>query len=104
MKSMKLVFFSILAAFGLAACSAGAPAWTGDPELARKITVNMPAEDVRKLLGEPSSTGEFDLAGLTTEYWDYDGSKDVRVIMQGGKVKGVVLGHATILEASVSEI
>lgn len=104
MKSMKLAFLSILAALALAACAAGKPAWTGDPELARKITVNMPADEVRKLMGEPSSTGEFELAGLTTRYWDYDGSKDVRVIMQGDKVKAVTLSGATILEASVSEI
>lgn len=104
MRSMKFAFLSLLTALALAACAAGTPAWTGDPELARKITIKMPEAEVRNLLGEPSSTGEFELAGFTTRYWDYDGSKDVRVILQEGKVVGVVLNRVTILEASVSEI
>lgn len=104
MKSLKLAFVSTLVAMALAACAAGKPAWTGDPELARKLTLKMPEGDVRKLLGEPTSTGEFDLGGVTTSYLDYDGVKDVRVVLQEGKVVGVVLNRVTILQSSVSDI
>ena len=104
MKPMKIAILSILAALALAACAAGKPAWTGDPELARQLTVNMPEAEVRELLGEPTSIGENDLGGVKTVWWDYDGTKNVRVIMNKGKVFAVVLGRATILEGSVSDL
>lgn len=104
MNSMKTVFLFVLAALALVACAASKPAWTGDPELARKLTVNMPDAEVRKLLGEPTLIGENDLGGQKTVWWDYDGTKNVRVIMNDGKVFSVVLGRATILEGSVSDL
>ena len=100
---LRFAFLSLLLALGLVAC-AGKPAWSGDPELARKLTLKMPEAEVRKLLGEPTDVLNMDLPGIKTSAWVYKGSKEIRLVIQDGKLMIAELGNEKLFEASVSDL
>jgi hypothetical protein len=101
---MKLkAYLSVLLALGLVAC-AGKPAWSGDPELARKLTMKMPEARVRELMGEPTDVLNMDLPGVKTSAWIYKGSKDVRLVIQDGKLMIAELGNEKLFEATASDL
>lgn len=100
---LKIVLLPVLLALLLGAC-AQKKAWTGDPQLVYKLTMKMPEDDVRKILGEPSDTMELKLPGVKTVAWIYNGKEQVRVILQDGKLVGAEIGYKKVLEASASEI
>jgi hypothetical protein len=100
---LKIVLLSLLFVLGLGAC-AGKASWTGNPELARKLTLKMPEADVRKLLGEPTDVLNMDLPGIKTSAWIYKGSKEVRLVVQDGKLVAAELGNEKLFEASISDL
>ena len=99
----KLASFALLVALGLVACAAR-PAWSGDPELARKLSLKMPEAEVRKLMGEPTDVLNMDLPGVKTSAWIYKGSKDVRLVIQDGKLMIAQVGNEKLFEASISDL
>jgi hypothetical protein len=99
----KTACWSLLLALGLVAC-AGRPAWTGDPELARKLTLKMPEAEVRSLLGEPTDVLNMDVPGIKTSAWLYKGSKEIRLVVQDGQLVLAELGNEKLIEAAPSEL
>lgn len=98
----EFVLAGLLAA-ALAACSNG-PEWSGDPQLARKLTMKMPEAEVRKLLGEPSTVRSMEVAGIKTDTWIYNSKEPVQLIVQDGKLIVAYIGTEKLFEATVADL
>ena len=93
---IKVACLALLLALGLVAC---AKKWDGDPGLAHKLTVNMAEAEVKQILGEPTGTNRMEVMGIVTETWVYNGSKQIGLVIQDGKLKSAQLDGKLLFQA-----
>lgn len=91
---LKAVAFAALVVVALGACSAGDKAATVDPQLAQKLTPEMPAAEVRKLLGEPGNIQALKMGDAhVSDTWTYGkGDQLITVVMVADKVSAAYTG------------
>ncbi|MFA6986102.1 MAG: hypothetical protein WC213_07835 [Arenimonas sp.] len=91
---LKEIAFAVLLVMGLGACSAGDMSAAVDPQLAQKLTPDMPATEVRKLLGEPNNIQALKLGDAhVSDTWTYgEGDQLVTVVMIADKVSAAYTG------------
>ena len=97
---IKVACLALLLALGLVAC---AKKWDGDPELANKLSVNMAEAEVRQILGEPTGTNRMEVMGIVTETWVYNGSRQIGLVIQDGKLKSAQLDGKLLFQAEVGD-
>ena len=74
-----LLFSGLILAMSLAACSkfgGGGTAWTGDVQKAHQLAAGMTQDQVKALLGAPTSTQEMKVLSESLTAWYYVGEKD----------------------------
>jgi hypothetical protein len=98
---LKVVCLAPMLALGLVGC---AKKWAGDPQLVHKLAINMPEADVKKLMGEPSLVNKMEVMGIVTETWVYNGSQQVGLVVQDGKLVSAQLDGKMIMQASVQDL
>lgn len=91
---LKKVAFAALLVVGLGACSASDKVAAVDPQLAQKLTPDMPAAEVRKLLGEPNNIQALKVGDAhVSDTWTYGkGDQLVTVVMVADKVSAAYTG------------
>ena len=100
-KTIKLALFAMLLALGLVAC---AKKWEGDPQLVHKLAVNMPEAEVKQILGEPSGVNRMEVMGIVTETWIYNGTQQIGLVVQDGKLMSAQLDGKLLFQASVGDL
>ena len=70
----------------LAACGMGGGSWAGDPQKIHEVRAGMTQAEVRRILGEPSKTGDMELLGIAMTVWEYHGPDDrLNVVFDAGQ-------------------
>ena len=64
----------------------------------------MTGAEVRKLLGEPSGVSKLEVMGIVTETWIYNGSQQIGLVVQDGKLMSAQLDGKLLFQASVSDL
>ena len=99
--NIKVACLALLLALSLVAC---AKKWDGDPQLVHKLAVNMSDVDVKKVLGEPSDVTKLEVMGIVTETWLYNGSQQIGLVVQDGKLVSAQLDGKLLFEAEVGDL
>ena len=59
---------------------------------------------MKKLMGEPSLVNKMEVMGIVTETWVYNGSQQVGLVVQDGKLVSAQLDGKMIMQASVQDL
>ena len=97
----RIAGLALLLALALPGC---AKKWDGDPQLVGKLSVNMPEAEVKKILGEPTATNKMEVMGIVTETWVYNGSKQIGLVVQDGKLMSAQVDGKLLFQASVGDL